>query len=114
MHAEHAWLRIVDVRTGATREVPDFETPSAFIFLHDALRFLAVHGPVVSLYNCRGEVVTRFADHRLWQSDGSTNNVFVTANQKVGPSIGASASSAKPAKPGVPRRRPAPGFGAKP
>ena len=78
----------MDVRTGARREVAAFETPHACIFLPCSSSFLALYhdsaepaGGALLLYSCRGELVTRFADHSLWRVD--TSNVFVTNDERT-------------------------------
>jgi hypothetical protein len=35
----------------------------------------------VTVWNFRGEMVTRFDDHVLWHPDSNTNNIYITSAQ---------------------------------
>ena len=35
----------------------------------------------VSVWNFRGEMVTRFEDHVLWHPDSNTSNIYITSTQ---------------------------------
>ena len=35
----------------------------------------------VTVWNFRGEMVTRFEDHVLWHPDSNTNNIYITSSQ---------------------------------
>ena len=35
----------------------------------------------VTVWNFRGEMVTRFEDHVLWHPDSNTNNIYITSTQ---------------------------------
>ncbi len=81
--AEGAPLLVVDARTGATRSIPGFATPSATIFLHESQSFLALQAGTLAVYSLRGACIARFEDHTLHRSDGSANNLFVSADQTM-------------------------------
>ena len=36
----------------------------------------------VTVWNFRGEIVTRFEDHVLWHPDSNTNNIYITSTQE--------------------------------
>eukprot|EP00186_Timspurckia_oligopyrenoides_P003541 CAMPEP_0182447596 /NCGR_PEP_ID=MMETSP1172-20130603/17821_1 /TAXON_ID=708627 /ORGANISM="Timspurckia oligopyrenoides, Strain CCMP3278" /LENGTH=464 /DNA_ID=CAMNT_0024644095 /DNA_START=84 /DNA_END=1475 /DNA_ORIENTATION=- len=82
---ENENLQIVDVRDMKMVEVSKlkFTTPSAFIFLYQSRLFLTFKNGQVSVWNFKGELVTQFADHRLWYQDTNTNNVYITSNQET-------------------------------
>ncbi len=80
--AEGAPLVIVDARTGATRSIPGFATPSATIFLHESQSFLALQAGTLAVYSLRGACIARFENH-TFRSDSSANNLFVSADQTV-------------------------------
>ena len=54
-------LSIVDVHTGAlvTVSKTEFVTPSAFIFLYTSSSFLTIRNRQVTVWNLRGEQVSR-------------------------------------------------------
>ena len=35
----------------------------------------------MSVWDFRGEMVTRFEDHVLWQPDSNTSNIYITSTQ---------------------------------
>ena len=35
----------------------------------------------MSVWNFRGELVTRFEDHVLWHPDSNTSNIYITSTQ---------------------------------
>ena len=80
-------LQIVDVRTAAIVRVSEsrFLTPSAFIFLYERSLFLTFRNRLVTVWNFRGEIATRFDDHVLWQPDSYNNSVYITATQAPPP-----------------------------
>jgi hypothetical protein len=57
--------------------------PTAFIFLYDNSLFLTFQQRTVSVWNFRGELVTRFEDQQLWQPDSRTNNIYITTQQEL-------------------------------
>lgn len=82
---ENENLQILDVRNGNLTEVSrtDFMTPSAFIFLYENQLFLTFRNRLVTVWNFRGELVTRFEDHVLWHPDCNTNNIYITSQQDL-------------------------------
>ena len=56
-------------------------TPTAFIFLYENQTFLTFRNRYVSVWNFRGEMVTRFEDHVLWHPDSNTSNIYITSTQ---------------------------------
>eukprot|EP00960_Hanusia_phi_P053934 762505-Hanusia_phi.AAC.1 len=76
-------LQIVDIRNGERLEIPatKFLTPSAFIFLYEVQLFLAFRHRNIAVWNFRGEMVTQFEDHTLWNTDCNTNNIYITSHQ---------------------------------
>ena len=55
--------------------------PSGFIFLFEKRQFLTIQGRNVSIWNFRGEQVTRFQDHLLMAEAGNSTNIFVSRKQ---------------------------------
>lgn len=82
---EDSDLQIVDVRDGSIQRVPQtrFFTPSAFIFLYENQRFLTFRGSDATVWDFRGNVVSRFEDHVLWHNDCNTNNIYITMKQDL-------------------------------
>ena len=76
-------LQIVDVHTSAIIHVDQtrFMTPTAFIFLYENQLFLTFRNRYVTVWNFRGEMVTKFDDHVLWHPDTNTNNIYITSTQ---------------------------------
>eukprot|EP00948_MAST-09A_sp_MAST-9A-sp1_P003439 g3439.t1 len=69
-------------RNGITLTEKQFNTPSAFIFLYENQLFLTFLGRDVTVWNFKGEPVTTFKDHRLWQRD-CTNTIYISSQQDV-------------------------------
>lgn len=82
---ENENLQIVDVRNSKLIEVSQtkFMTPSAFIFLYEHQLFLTFRNRTVAVWNFRGELVTSFEDHLLWNPDCNTNNIYITCDQDL-------------------------------
>eukprot|EP00736_Rhodelphis_marinus_P004162 Rmarinus@m.4567 len=82
---ENENLHIINVKNGDLLQIPSvaFPTPSAFIFLYENSMFLTFRNRNVSIWNFKGELVTKFEDQDLWHSDNSTNNVYITSNQDL-------------------------------
>ncbi|WVZ90277.1 hypothetical protein U9M48_036589 [Paspalum notatum var. saurae] len=78
-------LRIIDLRSCDQIEVDatKFITPSRFVFLNESNIFLSFRSETVSAWNLRGELVTSFEDHLLWDHDSSLNNIYITSNEGV-------------------------------
>ncbi|XP_047316157.1 uncharacterized protein LOC124919846 isoform X2 [Impatiens glandulifera] len=78
-------LQILDVRNSKLTEVSqtEFMTPSAFIFLYENQLFLTFRERTVTVWNFRGELVTSFEDHLLWNPDCNTNNIYITCDQDL-------------------------------
>ena len=76
-------LQIVDVHSSAIIHVDQtrFMTPTAFIFLYENQLFLTFRNRYVTVWNFRGEMVTKFDDHVLWHPDTNTNNIYITSTQ---------------------------------
>jgi len=76
-------LRILDMVSFSTIEVSqtDFVTPSAFIFLYEIQLFLTFHNRNISVWNVRGELVTKFEDHKLMGTD--CNCIYITTQQDL-------------------------------
>ena len=88
MKQEDSPLKIVDLLTRSVVTVSDqnFRTPSAFIFLFENQTFLAFRGPEVTVWNFRGELVSRFQDHSLWfplPELDHTSVIYITQTQDV-------------------------------
>ena len=58
-----------------------FARRTAFIFLYENQLFLTFRNRYVTVWNFRGEMVTRFEDHVLWHPDTNTNNIYITSTQ---------------------------------
>jgi len=85
---EDSPLKIIDLLTRSVVTVKNqhFRTPSAFIFLYENQTFLAFRGHEVTVWNFRGELVSRFEDHTLWfplPEVDHTSVIFITQNQDV-------------------------------
>ena len=44
-------------------------------------RYSTTYPRYVTVWNFRGEMVTRFEDHVLWHPDSNTNNIYITSSQ---------------------------------
>lgn len=82
---ENENLQILDIRNFELKQVSktDFLTPAAFIFLYENQLFLTFRDRTVAVWNFRGELVTSFEDHLLWNPDCNTNNIYITSNQDL-------------------------------
>jgi len=85
---EDAPLSIVDLLSTQVVKVSEkrFKTPLAFIFLYEHQCFLAFRGKEVLLWNFNGELVSHFADHRLWfpaSIEDHTSVICITHNQET-------------------------------
>ena len=82
---EHENLQIYDLKTSKVVNIPksQFLTPSAFIFLYESQLFLTLRHRQVSLWNCKGELVTSFEDHTLWHPGANTNTTYITKRQDL-------------------------------
>ena len=85
---EDSPLKIVDLLTRSVVTVPaqQFQTPSAFIFLYENQTFLAFRKHEVTVWNFRGELVSRFEDHSLWfplPELDHTSVIYITQTQDV-------------------------------
>ncbi|KNC55503.1 uncharacterized protein AMSG_01768 [Thecamonas trahens ATCC 50062] len=80
---ENENLQIVDVESSKILEVSqtEFVTPKAFIFLYDCHLFLTFLQSSIAVWNFRGELVTKFDDHRLQFLDTHTNNIYINSRQ---------------------------------
>jgi len=78
-------LQIVDINNSSIIEVNQsiFGSPSAFIFLYENQLFLTFRDRNVAVWNFKGELVTKFEDHLLWNAEYNTNNIFITGHQDV-------------------------------
>ncbi|GJM92758.1 hypothetical protein PR202_ga09253 [Eleusine coracana subsp. coracana] len=95
-------LQILDLRDFKVTEVSkaEFVSPAAFIFLYERHLFLTFNFRSVLVRemfkvalllllllllvrNFRGELVTSFEDHLLWNPDCNANNTYITSNQDL-------------------------------
>jgi len=72
-------LRIIDVRTQACVTVPQFATPSSFIFLYEKNLFLAFHECKLTAWNFNGDIVSSFPE--LCSPGRNNYNVSITRSQ---------------------------------
>jgi hypothetical protein len=75
-------LQIVDVFTRVVVEI-DFRPPNAFIFLFENELFLTFLNQEVLAWNMKGEIITRFANHRLKNPTTDTSTVSLNTTQQV-------------------------------
>jgi len=78
-------LQIWDIRSRTSLEVSavEFPAPIASIFLHENQRILVFRDRKISVWNLRGECVTRFEDHVLYHAEWVIATVYVTTRQDL-------------------------------
>eukprot|EP00696_Hemimastix_kukwesjijk_P008406 gnl/Hemi2/20617_TR6841_c0_g1_i1.p1 gnl/Hemi2/20617_TR6841_c0_g1~~gnl/Hemi2/20617_TR6841_c0_g1_i1.p1 ORF type:complete len:419 (+),score=83.56 gnl/Hemi2/20617_TR6841_c0_g1_i1:163-1419(+) len=82
---ESKYMQIVNIRDLSNLAVDhnEFHAPQAFIYLNQSQQFLTIRNETVQSWDLKGELGTRFEDHVLWNTTGTTNGIFIPPSQDI-------------------------------
>eukprot|EP00211_Chloroparvula_japonica_P002822 CAMPEP_0119120112 /NCGR_PEP_ID=MMETSP1310-20130426/1301_1 /TAXON_ID=464262 /ORGANISM="Genus nov. species nov., Strain RCC2339" /LENGTH=453 /DNA_ID=CAMNT_0007109577 /DNA_START=232 /DNA_END=1590 /DNA_ORIENTATION=- len=77
-------LKICNIKTKQRWEVPrtKFIAPEGFIFLYEKRCFVTIRDKTASVWDFKGNLITRFEDHELMYENSNTNGISITRSQE--------------------------------